>query len=117
MRNPMNRKSPHGSATLTGLKVFASLLFLTGTLLAADPVVSNVQGLQRPGTKLVDISYDVTADTPTVGVTLRISKDTAATLSPPATALRDALGAEMVARTNKIRPCTLNTNNVESIRA
>ena len=61
MRNPMNRKSPTGSAALTGLKVAASLLFLTGTLLAADPVVSNVQGLQRPGTKLVDITCGVTA--------------------------------------------------------
>jgi hypothetical protein len=68
MRKPMNRKSPSGSAALTGLKVAASLLFLTGTLLAADPVVSNVQGLQRPGTKLVDITYDVTADTPTVPI-------------------------------------------------
>jgi hypothetical protein len=63
----MNRKSPRDSAALTGLKVAASLLFLTSTLLAADPVVSNVQGLQRPGTKLVDITCDVTADTPTVG--------------------------------------------------
>jgi hypothetical protein len=67
MRNPMNRKSPPGSAALTGLKVVASLLFLTSTLRAADPVVSNVQGLQQPGTKLVDITYDVKADTPTVG--------------------------------------------------
>ena len=71
MREPMHRKSPHQSATLTGLKVVASLVFLSSTLLAADPVVSNVQGLQRPGTKLVDITYDVTADTPTVGVTMR----------------------------------------------
>jgi hypothetical protein len=61
MRNPMNRKSPHGLAALTCLKVAASLHFLSSTLLAADPVVSNVQGLQRPGTNLVDISYDVEA--------------------------------------------------------
>jgi hypothetical protein len=59
----MHRKSPHGPITLTALKVVASLLFLSAKLLAADPVVSNVQCQQRPGTKLVDITYDVTADT------------------------------------------------------
>jgi hypothetical protein len=53
----------------------------------ADPVVSNVQGLQRPGTKLEDISYDVTADTPTVAVTLRSSSDGGATFDVPATTL------------------------------
>jgi formylglycine-generating enzyme required for sulfatase activity len=102
MRKPMNRKSPRGAAALTGLKVAASLLFLTGTLLAADPVVSNVQGLQRPGTKLVDISYDVTADTPTVGVTLRISSDGGATFSVPATTLTGAVGANVPVGTGKV---------------
>ena len=98
----MNRKSPRGSAALTGLKVVASLVFLTGTLLAADPVVSNVQGLQRPGTKLVDISYDVTADTPTVGVTLRISSDGGTTFSVPATTLTGAVGANVPVGTGKV---------------
>jgi uncharacterized repeat protein (TIGR02543 family) len=102
MRKPMNRKSPSGSAALTGLKVAASLLFLTGTLLAADPVVSNVQGLQRPGTKLVDITYDVTADTPTVGVTLRISSDGGTTFSVPATTLTGAVGANVPVGTGKV---------------
>ena len=98
----MNRKSPRGSAALTGLKVVASLFFLTGTLLAADPVVSNVQGLQRPGTKLVDITYDVTADTPTVGVTLRISSDGGTTFSVPATTLTGAVGANVPVGTGKV---------------
>ena len=98
----MNRKSPRGSAALTGLKVVASLLFLTGTLLAADPVVSNVQGLQRPGTKLVDITYDVTADTPTVAVTLRISSDGGTTFSVPATTLTGAVGANVPVGTGKV---------------
>jgi hypothetical protein len=61
MREPMHRKSPPESAALTGLKVVASLVFLSSALLAADPVVSNVQGQQRPGTKLVDISYGITS--------------------------------------------------------
>jgi uncharacterized repeat protein (TIGR02543 family) len=102
MRKPMNRKSPSGSAALTGLKVVASLLFLTGTLLAAEPVVSNVQGQQRPGTKLVDITYDVTADTPTVGVTLRISSDGGATFNVPATTLSGAVGANVPIGTGKV---------------
>jgi hypothetical protein len=60
------------STSFRWLAALAAAVFLPSTLLAADPVVSNVQGLQRPGTKLVDISYDVTADTQTVAVTLRI---------------------------------------------
>jgi hypothetical protein len=98
----MNRKSPSGSAALTCLKVVASLVFLSSTLLAADPVVSNVQGLQRPGTKLVDITYDVTADTPTVGVTLRISSDGGATFDVPATTLSGAVGPNVPVGTGKV---------------
>jgi hypothetical protein len=60
MREPMHRKSPHQSAALTGLKVVASLVFLSSVLLAADPVVSNVQGLQRRATKLVTWSEELT---------------------------------------------------------
>ena len=42
---------------------------------ATDPVVSNISAVQRAGTKLVDITYDVTADTSTVAVTLAISSN------------------------------------------
>ncbi len=98
----MNRKSPPGPAALTGLKAVASLLFLTGTLLAADPVVSNVQVQQRQGTRLVDIGYDVTADTSTVGVTLRISSDNGATFDVPATTLSGAVGANVPVGTGKV---------------
>ena len=61
------------------LPVCAILCAMTSSIWAADPVVSNIFAVQRPGTKLVDITYDVTADTPTVGVTLRISSDGGAT--------------------------------------
>lgn len=87
---------------MTALKAVASLLFLTSTLLAADPVVSNVQVLQRPGTNLVDITYDVTADTPTVGVSLRISSDGGTTFSVPATNLTGAVGANVPVGTGKL---------------
>jgi hypothetical protein len=35
------------------------MLLLPGLLSAAAPVVSNVRGVQRPGTKLIDITYDL----------------------------------------------------------
>ena len=47
----------------TLLYVARALLCSITPAFAADPIVSNLTALQRPGTKLVDISYDVTADT------------------------------------------------------
>jgi hypothetical protein len=47
---------------------------MTSGLLAADPAVSNISAMQRAGTKLVDITYDVTADVPTVRVSPETSK-------------------------------------------
>jgi hypothetical protein len=43
---------------------FATAALLAPVLpaLAADPVVSNLTASQRAGTKLVDITYDVTAN-------------------------------------------------------
>jgi len=54
------------------LPVCAILCAMTSYLLAADPVVSNLTAVQRAGTKLVDITYDVTADTPKVRVSPEI---------------------------------------------
>ena len=79
-----------------------ALLVSVDSAAAADPVVSNVQGLQRPGSKLVDISYDVTADTPTVAVTLRISSDGGATFEVPATTLSGAVGPNVPVGTGKV---------------
>ena len=62
------------------------LALLPAAARAVDPVVSNVTFAQRVGTKLVDISYDVTADTPWVFVSLEISSDGGTTFSVPATA-------------------------------
>ena len=67
-----------------------ALLLLPAAVHAANPVVSNLTASQRPGTKLVDITYDVTADTPTVSVSLRISSDGGATFNVPATTLSGA---------------------------
>ena len=50
---------------MTTRHLFTAALGILGSisnLLAADPVVSNLTAAQRPATKLVDISYDVTAN-------------------------------------------------------
>jgi len=100
--NTMNPKSPLLLIALKGLTGFAALLFLSSALWGADPVVSNIQPLQRPGTKLVDITYDVTADTPAVAVYLRISSDGGASFNVPATTLSGAVGSDVPTGTGKV---------------
>lgn len=76
-------------------RFFLLLAILGGCLpllQAADPVVSNLTATQRPGTKLVDIRYDVTADTPTVKVTLEISGDAGVTYTIAVTSATGAVG-------------------------
>ena len=90
---------------MTTRHLFTAALAILGTIttaFAADPVVSNLTAAQRPGTKLVDITYDVTADTPTVGITLRISSDGGTTFSVPATTLTGAVGANVPVGTGKV---------------
>jgi formylglycine-generating enzyme required for sulfatase activity len=84
------------------LPVCAILCALTSCLLAADPVVSNISAVQRAGTKLVDITYDVTADTPTVKVTLEISNDGGQTFTVPAVTTSGAFGAGIATGTGKV---------------
>jgi hypothetical protein len=57
------------------LLVCAILCALTSCLLAADPVVSNISAVQRAGTKLVDITYNVTADIQKIAASLFVSGD------------------------------------------
>ena len=65
------------------------------SLHGAPPLVSNLSASQRPGTKLVDITFDVAADTPTVEVALEISSDGGANFSVPATAVSGDIGTEV----------------------
>ncbi len=67
---------------------------LDATPVLAAPVVSNVTALQRSGTKLVDIHYDLEADAP-VKVTLEISSDNGATYAVRALALTGDFGLEV----------------------
>jgi formylglycine-generating enzyme required for sulfatase activity len=82
--------------------VAAALVLLPSLAEAADPVVSNISAVQRAGTQLVDITYDVTADTPTVAVTLAISSDAGATFNVPATTVSGAIGAAVAPGTGKV---------------
>ena len=82
--------------------VCAILCALTSCLLAADPVVSNISAVQRAGTKLVDITYDVTADTPTVQIYLEISNDGGQTFTVPAVNTSGALGAGIATGIGKV---------------
>jgi formylglycine-generating enzyme required for sulfatase activity len=89
---------------MTTRHLFIAALAILGTIttaIAADPVVSNLTADQRPGTKLVDIRYDVTADTPTVKVTLEISSDGGTTYSVPVTSANGAVGNGVAVGTGK----------------
>jgi uncharacterized repeat protein (TIGR02543 family) len=71
---------------------------ITGALVPGpglNPVVSNLTATQRPGTKLVDITYDVTADTPTVTIILEISADGGTTWTVTSTTCTGAIGANI----------------------
>jgi formylglycine-generating enzyme required for sulfatase activity len=79
------------------------LLFLCGlaSLHAAAPVVSNISAAQRPNSRLVDITYDVAADFPTVSVSLQVSSNGGSTFVVPATTLSGAIGAGVATGTAK----------------
>ena len=69
-------------------------------LWAVDPVVSNVRSVQRPGTRLVDITYDVAdSDSPTVVVAVEVSADSGVTYTVPAESFTGDVG-------NGIKPGT-----------
>jgi hypothetical protein len=78
-----------------------ALLLLPAALRAADPVVSNLSAAQRAGTRLVDISYDVTADTPTVVIFLEISSNGGVTFDVPVAAVSGDIGADIAVGTGK----------------
>ncbi len=68
---------------------------------AADPVVSNLKAVQREGTKLVDITYDLAADTATVVVSLQISGDGGVNFVVPAVSVTGAMGSGVSTGTGK----------------
>jgi len=87
------------AARLLGLAMAVPAWALTCS--AADPVASNVTVAQRPGTKLVDIGYDLAADGD-VDISVTISADGGTTWTLPATSLTGAMGTGVVAGTGKV---------------
>jgi formylglycine-generating enzyme required for sulfatase activity len=71
-----------------------------GLAWAADPLVSNLRVTQRPGTKLVDIGYDLAAAQP-VEIGIRLSADNGATWAVPSASLSGDLGAGISAGVGK----------------
>ena len=82
--------------------VIAALFLLAPLAESAAPVVSNISAVQRAGTQLVDITYNVTADTSTVSVTLAVSSDNGTTFSVPATTVSGAVGTGVATGTGKV---------------
>ncbi|NLB54592.1 MAG: hypothetical protein GX811_02285, partial [Lentisphaerae bacterium] len=68
-----------------GLALTIMLIGLVSAVQAADPVVSNVSATQRAGTKLVDITYDVTdPDSSSLSVSVQVSTNNGVTYDLPA---------------------------------
>jgi len=83
------------------LGVFGVLMLGTGTILADDTAVSNVVASQRFGTKLVDITYDVSGAA-TVSVTVAVSTNAGATYDAPAGSVSgDGVGPVVTAGAGK----------------
>lgn len=82
-----------------------ALCILLGTVLATHatpPVVTNVRAAQRPGTKLVDIYYDVAdADGDSQLVRVAISANAGITYEIPCNALTGAVGGGVTPGANK----------------
>ena len=78
------------------------LLCLWSVASAAPPVVSNIRVSQRPGTKLVDIYYDVAdADGNLQLIQVAASADAGLTYALPCTSLTGAVGAGVALGTNR----------------
>ncbi|MEI6675102.1 MAG: SUMF1/EgtB/PvdO family nonheme iron enzyme [Verrucomicrobiota bacterium] len=75
---------------------------LTISGFAAAPVVSSLTGVQRTGTKLVDISYGVTANTASVKITLEGSADGGVTWTVPVSTVSGAVGSGVATGTGKV---------------
>jgi formylglycine-generating enzyme required for sulfatase activity len=87
------QKRPHRLLALLSL-------FVLSPLAQAQITASNVRPIQRAGTKLVDIDYDVTGTSSPVTVTLQISADGGSTWTVPAITLTGAIGSNVTPSSN-----------------
>ncbi|MDP3848884.1 MAG: hypothetical protein Q8Q59_00145 [Luteolibacter sp.] len=78
------------------------LLALCSVSLAAPPVVSNIRASQRPGTKLVDIYYDLSdADGDLQLIQVAASSDAGLTYGIPCVSLSGHVGANISPGSNR----------------
>ncbi len=84
------------------MKTLLALLLAATLAHAAAPVVSNIRALQRAGTKLVDIYYDVAdADGDALTVEIQVSNDNGTTYSVPAFTFTGAVGSGVTPGANR----------------
>ena len=86
---------PTSFLTLTSLRLahlfFLITLLVGPALTAAGPVISNIRTSQRPGTGLVDISYDVASPGNQLTISIAVSTNSGAAYDVPATSLTGSL--------------------------
>jgi formylglycine-generating enzyme required for sulfatase activity len=76
------------------------LLLLLGHATAPAQAVTNLRPVQRPGTNLVDIDYDITGTTAPLHISLQISTDDGLTYPIPATSVSGAAGYHITPAAN-----------------
>jgi len=98
--HPNSAPACRGSSA--AIRLLAAFFLISGSTHAADPVVSNLSAVQREGSKLVDIRYDVRADTPWVTTSLQISNNAGQSFVVPALTLSGDIGAQVNPGTGKL---------------
>ncbi len=86
------------------MKIPLTLIFLLPlALTAAPPVISNVTASQRPGTKLVDIRYNVAdPDSTSLTIQIELSANGGQTYELPVKSLSGAVGPGVAPGTNRL---------------
>ena len=81
---------------------FSGWLAFSGHLYGADPVVSNVRSAQRPGTQLVEITYELAdPDSSQLTVSVAVSDNAGASYAVPASSFTGDVGGNVTPGTHK----------------
>jgi formylglycine-generating enzyme len=83
-------------------RLVIGLAALTGVAQAVPPSISNIQATQRPGTKLVDVSYTLTdPDSGSITVQVEMSSNSGQSYDLPVRSVSGAIGAGVTPGSNK----------------